>query len=127
MGVRRFGYTYRDERVGPIHVSIEAVDRAGMALIEGGEPQAFTKYLEESENTICGRHPIGVLLRVSGAVNRSRTQMVVKTAIMTTKCSHSFRPWMLLTRGYSLSAPMSPYLTQDLFVCCTDSSLPSPT
>ena len=70
---RRFKYTYHDKRDGPIHKSIEAVDRAGMALIEEGGPEAFTKYLEEFENTICGRHPIGVLLHVSRAANRPLT------------------------------------------------------
>lgn len=29
------------------------------------DPEGFTAYLEEYGNTICGRHPIGILLNVS--------------------------------------------------------------
>ncbi|KAI5477275.1 UPF0103-domain-containing protein [Pseudohyphozyma bogoriensis] len=68
----------------PIHASIEAVDKQGMAHIAFSRPpslppttpviphtpsklpsashNAFAKYLKETRNTICGRHPIGVLL-----------------------------------------------------------------
>ena len=37
----------------------------GMDAIEKLEPGGFTEYLKNSKNTICGRHPIGVLLNVS--------------------------------------------------------------
>ena len=37
----------------------------GMDAIERLEPGGFTEYLKNSKNTICGRHPIGVLLNVS--------------------------------------------------------------
>ena len=36
-----------------------------MDSIAALDVEAFTKYLEETQNTICGRHPIGVLLNVS--------------------------------------------------------------
>lgn len=36
-----------------------------MNIIETLEPAAFTDYLRKYNNTICGRHPIGVLLHVS--------------------------------------------------------------
>lgn len=49
---------------GPIYKSIEALDRAGMAAIETGDPAVFGDYLKETQNTICGRHPIGILLQV---------------------------------------------------------------
>ena len=61
----RFSYTYYDKKHGAIHKSIEALDRLGMEIIETGDPDAFKQYLEEYENTICGRHPISVLLHVS--------------------------------------------------------------
>jgi predicted class III extradiol MEMO1 family dioxygenase len=38
-----------------------------MEIIETGDPDAFKQYLQEYENTICGRHPISVLLHVSGS------------------------------------------------------------
>lgn len=36
----------------------------GMQIIESLNPKAFTDYLRKYSNTICGRHPIGVLLQV---------------------------------------------------------------
>jgi predicted class III extradiol MEMO1 family dioxygenase len=35
-----------------------------MSLIEKQDADGFATYLAETHNTICGRHPIGVLLRV---------------------------------------------------------------
>lgn len=34
-----------------------------MNIIESLNPQAFADYLRKYQNTICGRHPIGVLLQ----------------------------------------------------------------
>lgn len=36
-----------------------------MSIIEQLDPMSFTNYLKKYRNTICGRHPIGVLLNVS--------------------------------------------------------------
>lgn len=36
-----------------------------MDIIEKLDPAAFTAYLKKYGNTICGRHPIGVLLQVN--------------------------------------------------------------
>jgi MEMO1 family protein len=47
----------------PIHQFIEALDRRGMDLIAAQQPGAFAEYLQETRNTICGRHPIAVWLR----------------------------------------------------------------
>ena len=38
-----------------------------MDAIETMDPAAFTDYLKKYQNTICGRHPIGILLNVSTA------------------------------------------------------------
>ena len=35
-----------------------------MAEIESLSPNGFAQYLDKYSNTICGRHPIGVLLQV---------------------------------------------------------------
>jgi MEMO1 family protein len=43
-----------------------------MRIIEGGNPAEFTAYLQQYRNTICGRHPIGVLLN---AMVNARTKM----------------------------------------------------
>mmetsp|Transcript_11651 Transcript_11651/g.29668 ORF Transcript_11651/g.29668 Transcript_11651/m.29668 type:complete len:300 (+) Transcript_11651:88-987(+) len=60
---KRFRFTHYDAADGPIHKSIENLDRKGMHLIEEKNPEAFRKYLEEYQNTICGRHPISVFLQ----------------------------------------------------------------
>lgn len=70
---QRFRYTYYDRSYGAIHQSIEGLDRAGMSIIEGLNPAEFTEYLKKFGNTICGRHPIGVLLHTIQALLRSET------------------------------------------------------
>lgn len=60
----RFRYTHYDETCGSIHKSIEVLDRQGMELIEQLDPEPFSAYLRKYNNTICGRHPIGVFLQV---------------------------------------------------------------
>ncbi|KAI3362641.1 hypothetical protein L3Q82_001719 [Scortum barcoo] len=62
---QRFRYTYYDESQGEIYRSIEHLDKMGMGIIEQLDPMSFTNYLKKYRNTICGRHPIGVLLNVS--------------------------------------------------------------
>ncbi|CAG8536965.1 7641_t:CDS:2 [Acaulospora morrowiae] len=46
----------------PIHESIERLDHEGMTIIEHINHEEFASYLSKTKNTICGRHPIGVLL-----------------------------------------------------------------
>ncbi|KAG6878405.1 hypothetical protein C0993_007587 [Termitomyces sp. T159_Od127] len=83
----RFSYTYyypqappRDEpairlsrsiaptSANPIHESIRQLDHEGMDALTlapstaGEAHTAFAEYLSKTKNTICGRHPIGVLL-----------------------------------------------------------------
>lgn len=70
---KRFRYTYYDKACGPIHASIESLDRKGMATIESLDPVAFSSYLEEFGNTICGRHPIAVLLNAVDQFRQTAT------------------------------------------------------
>ena len=35
-----------------------------MRLVEQQAPELWTAYLAEQQNTVCGRHPIGVLLNM---------------------------------------------------------------
>lgn len=60
---RRFSYAHYDKSCGAIHQSIEVLDREGMQLIEKLDADGFHSYLKDKRNTICGRHPIAVLLR----------------------------------------------------------------
>jgi len=58
----RFRYTYYEQSQGKIYQSIQNLDKMGMDIIETLNPASFTEYLKKYGNTICGRHPIGVLL-----------------------------------------------------------------
>ena len=58
----RFQFTYHEPKHGEIADSIEALDRAGMAHIEAQDTAGFAAYQRQFRNTICGRHPIAVLL-----------------------------------------------------------------
>jgi MEMO1 family protein len=46
----------------PIHESIARLDKLSMDAIEGGKHQDFIDNLKETGNTVCGRHPIGVIM-----------------------------------------------------------------
>ncbi|KAL6703069.1 hypothetical protein ACN47E_010206 [Coniothyrium glycines] len=46
----------------PIHESIAAVDKASMDAVESGQHAVFLKQLQDTGNTVCGRHPIGVFM-----------------------------------------------------------------
>ncbi|KAM9804421.1 protein MEMO1 [Neosynchiropus ocellatus] len=71
----RFRYTYYDESQGEIHRSIEHLDKMGMGIIEQMDPISFTNYLKKYRNTICGRHPIGVLLNAVAELRKSGFDM----------------------------------------------------
>lgn len=60
---QRFRYTYYDRSYDNIYQSIEGLDKAGMNIIENLNPTEFTNYIKKYGNTICGRHPIGILLQ----------------------------------------------------------------
>ncbi|CAH0475902.1 unnamed protein product [Peronospora belbahrii] len=58
----RFRYQPHDSTYGEIHEYIKYLDHQGMGFIERLDAEGFTKYLDETHNTICGRHPISLLL-----------------------------------------------------------------
>lgn len=49
-----------------------------MDIIETLDPVAFTEYLKRYSNTICGRHPIGVLLQAVRSLQISGYRMSFK-------------------------------------------------
>jgi len=61
---RRFSYTPHNPADGEIWQHIEKLDHQGMDLIEKLNLQDFHKYLRSTDNTICGRYPISLLLAV---------------------------------------------------------------
>ena len=46
----------------PIHESIGHLDKLSMDAISTGVHDEFLRNLRETENTVCGRHPIGVVM-----------------------------------------------------------------
>uniref|UniRef100_H3DGW0 Protein MEMO1 n=1 Tax=Tetraodon nigroviridis TaxID=99883 RepID=H3DGW0_TETNG len=73
----RFHYTYYDESQGEIYRSIEHLDKMlkGMGIIEQLDPPSFSNYIKKYRNTICGRHPIGVLLNAVAELRKSGLEM----------------------------------------------------
>lgn len=71
--------TYRDGP-HPENASIEGLDRAGMALIARRDAAGFRKYLMKEGNTICGRHPILVLLETFEACKGSHSVDFIRYA-----------------------------------------------
>ncbi|WPG97478.1 Hypothetical protein R9X50_00025400 [Acrodontium crateriforme] len=81
----RFRYTYYQPKSGPaislsastkapkspaIHDSIRAVDFECMGACESGSHSAWLGCLAENGNTICGRHPIGIIMAAVGEVRK---------------------------------------------------------
>lgn len=98
---RRFRYTYyhKDKDHGihlnrnnasstivrPIYESIQALDHQGIKAIESLSFDQFENYLNETDNTICGRNPIGVLLACLEEMKGDRSARCLKYA-QSSKC-----------------------------------------
>ncbi|KAI8890943.1 UPF0103-domain-containing protein [Backusella circina FSU 941] len=85
----RFQYTYYKPEDGPvtrmtstqtittpIHKSIETLDKEAIEIIERLDIEAFQAYLRSTKNTICGRHPIAVLLYALEKIKKGRSECV---------------------------------------------------
>ncbi|KAH6990687.1 MEMO1 family [Ilyonectria sp. MPI-CAGE-AT-0026] len=46
----------------PIHETIRVIDEAAMDAVKSGSHDAFLDSLRQTRNTVCGRHPIGVMM-----------------------------------------------------------------
>lgn len=71
---QRFDYQFYDKSWGKIYQSIEKLDKLGMKAIKDLKLSSFTDYLRLYGNTICGRHPIGVLVAAVEHLNEERGQ-----------------------------------------------------
>ena len=96
----RFDFVSYDKTAGSIPASIEALDRQGMYCITEQDASAFTSYLKKTGNTICGRHPIGVLLK---AIEHATTPFVSfhKDSIIIARPSAIF--WKLASSCFDAS------------------------
>lgn len=63
-GISLTSKKYRNQQFTdpPIHESIEKVDRMCMDAVEEGRHEGFLDVLRKTGNTVCGRHPIGVVM-----------------------------------------------------------------
>ena len=65
-----------------IHESIEAIDKHTMDAIGTGEHKVFLASLKQTGNTVCGRHPIGIIMAAieklitSGSIKDTKLQFV---------------------------------------------------
>ncbi|KAK6512436.1 hypothetical protein TWF481_001322 [Arthrobotrys musiformis] len=59
-------------RTQEIWKSIEQLDRRAIEMIETGVHDYFAEYLRETKNTVCGRHPIGVIMAALEVVIEGR-------------------------------------------------------
>ena len=58
----------------PLHKVIQALDQRGMDLVQAQQPGAFATYLQETRNTICGRHAVAVWMRGCAAAAAATVQ-----------------------------------------------------
>lgn len=58
----------------PIHKSIGTLDRLAMKAIESGSHDAFLANLQDTGNTVCGRHPIGVIMAALETLDVRKSQ-----------------------------------------------------
>lgn len=56
-----------------IHESISAFDIATMAAITTGSAEAFLGIIDRTGNTVCGRHPIGVIMAALEVVTANQS------------------------------------------------------
>lgn len=70
-----------------------------MSIIEQLDPISFTNYLKKYRNTICGRHPIGVLLNVRATkhlinlIAFSKTVYACKTSLWHLRFNAVWEKW----------------------------------
>lgn len=68
----------------PIHESISALDHQALDILTlpsssaSDAHDAFADYLSKTRNTICGRHPIGVLLGALSELERSSPDVAIR-------------------------------------------------
>jgi len=54
----------------PIYDSITRIDKLAMQGVESGQHDAFLAILQDTGNTVCGRHPIGVVMAAIEVLKR---------------------------------------------------------
>lgn len=76
-----FDYTPYDKSVSDsVSGYIKALDKQGMDIIEEQDGKKFVNYLKETNNTICGRHPITIFLEALKETGAKATTKFVNYA-----------------------------------------------
>ncbi|EAN31902.1 Memo-like family protein [Theileria parva strain Muguga] len=73
----QFSITGYESENKPLYEKIEMLDKRGIDLIVNHKHDDFLWYLTETENTICGRNPILLLLRLLAASNLNVTSRLL--------------------------------------------------
>ncbi|EAS01287.2 AmmeMemoRadiSam system protein B (macronuclear) [Tetrahymena thermophila SB210] len=73
---QKFKYTYSTKEDCEIYEQIEKLDQKGMEHIEMNDIDAFQQYIRETENNICGRHAISILMN---AIAKSKISNQIDT------------------------------------------------
>jgi AmmeMemoRadiSam system protein B len=82
----RFGYVpFHDD----VPTRIRELDHRAIAAIEAGDAKGFTRYVDATGATICGRRAIDVLLTLMGAAGRAKLLEYDTSGRMTGTWDHS--------------------------------------
>lgn len=68
---KKFRYMRYNEEDGEIWESIQKLDQDSMECIKTLVPENFREYLSKTGNTICGRHPILLMMEVVNQCKRN--------------------------------------------------------
>ena len=63
-----WGEVAEDPEHPEIHEVIRVLDQMAMDAVEDGTHSGFYKVIRQTRNTVCGRHPIGVMMAALEAV-----------------------------------------------------------
>ena len=84
-----------------IHEQISALDQRGMDAIASLDPAVFNDYLKKTQNTICGRNPIAVMLQAAEyfrQMNNHNAEFRFLKYAQSNKCRNSNDSFPFLTR-----------------------------
>ncbi|VDD95763.1 unnamed protein product [Enterobius vermicularis] len=94
----RFRFSPYDQFTGkPIHEQIADLDKEGMEAISSLDPSAFNEYLKRTQNTICGRNPICVMLQSAEHFRQSNNHTAEIRFLKYTQSNQGFIDTALLT------------------------------
>lgn len=71
-----FHYSYYDESQKETYRVIEHLHKIDMNIIKQLDPVCCSNYLKKYNKTICGRHPIGVLLNAITELQKNGINMI---------------------------------------------------